>query len=570
MPNQIRNISSVNNDGYPYIFEQNVDVHIKTFTKGLVRVNVYRPKVDKPVPVLVTYGPYGKDIPYTDFNKGSYAEVNPKHKSEHAAWETPHPAFWTEHGYAVIRADECGLGQSSGSSGKVGLTGISYYAATQWHVAALQPKGLAAIIPWEGMSDIYRDASRHGGIASNQFAEVWFHRQVLSNQYGRPGRKAANWGPDTIEGNLSEEELAAKRVILSEEVANNRFRDGAFFTDQQTDLANIKVPLLSVANWGGISLHLRGNIEGFVRAGSELKYLRSIVGRHDLPYYQDDEVELQRSFFDAFLKGEDRLGWSEKGKLPPVDIVLRKGNPGFNNPPAELATFPRRTENEWPLARTQYTKFYLTSDQTLERKAPIASDKVISYKAPSSIKTPELVQFSTSPFEEETEITGHIVAHLNISASASEANMKPPSDIDVFATLRHFDADGKEIFYTGTIGDPIPVVKGWLRVSLRKVEENHSLHREYLPYREYRSIDVQEVKAGEIYPIDVELWPTNVVVEKGSRLVLELSSGDTQGTGIFGHCHPKDRSDDVFGGVNNVHFNSGNENYITLPIIPPK
>jgi len=46
------------------------------------------------------------------------------------------------------------------SSGKVGLLGISYYAGSQWRVAARKPKGLAAMIPWEGMSDYYRDRCR--------------------------------------------------------------------------------------------------------------------------------------------------------------------------------------------------------------------------------------------------------------------------------------------------------------------------------------------------------------------------------------------------------------------------
>lgn len=101
--------------------------------------------------------------------------------------------------YIIIRADESGSGQSPGilqtlsrrttatffdvvewasdqpwSSGKVGLLGVSYYAATQWPVAALKPKGLSAIIPWEGMSDYYRDCARHGGILSNTFSELWW------------------------------------------------------------------------------------------------------------------------------------------------------------------------------------------------------------------------------------------------------------------------------------------------------------------------------------------------------------------------------------------------------------
>lgn len=48
------------------------------------------------------------------FHSKSFAEVNPEHKSEHSAWETPDPGFWTKHGYAIVRADERGLGQSPG------------------------------------------------------------------------------------------------------------------------------------------------------------------------------------------------------------------------------------------------------------------------------------------------------------------------------------------------------------------------------------------------------------------------------------------------------------------------
>ncbi|CRK25005.1 hypothetical protein BN1708_014107, partial [Verticillium longisporum] len=173
MPNQVKDLHKVDETSFPYIFEQNATVTLKA-GDGLVRCNVYRPKSSGPVPVLVTYGPYGKDIPYKDFHPKSFSEVNEEQKSEHSAWETPDPGYWTRNGYAVVRADERGLGQSTGlldtmsrgmseaffdvvewaadqpwSNGKVGLLGISYYAGSQWRVAARRPKGLAAIVPWE-------------------------------------------------------------------------------------------------------------------------------------------------------------------------------------------------------------------------------------------------------------------------------------------------------------------------------------------------------------------------------------------------------------------------------------
>lgn len=490
--------------------------------------------------------------------------MNPQHKSQHSAWETPDPGFWTKHGYAIVRADERGLGQSTGkldtmsrgtseaffdvvewaaeqpwSSGKVGLLGISYYAGSQWRVAARKPKGLSAIVPWEGMSDYYRDRCRHGGILSNAFIKFWWNRQVITNQYGRPGRKARNWGPDTIEGDLPEEELEANRQDQTIDNQVNRFRDEAYYASKEYDMGDIEVPLLSVGNWGGILLHLRGNIEGYIHAGSKFKYLRLITGRHDLPFYYEEEVEIQRSFLDAFLKGEDRIGWSQEGKVAPVSLVLRKGNVGFNDAEKEKA-YPRREENEWPIARTQYKKLFLTPEQGLSWDEPKTERKKISYKALGTLEKPEVVQFSTPAFEAETEITGHVVAHLNVSVSPDPSG-PTPSDIDLFVTLRHFDPSGQEVFYTGTAGDPVPLTKGWLRVSLRKVDSEHPKHRDWLPHRNYTSKDVQPVIQGEVYGVDIEVWPTNVIVDKGGKLMFEVSSGDTQGSGIFLHNDPVDR-----------------------------
>lgn len=143
-----------------------------------------------------------------------------------------------------------------------------------------------------------------------------------------------------------------------------------------------------------------------------------------------------------------------------------------------------------------------------------------------------------------------------------------PKDLDVFVTLRHFGPDGKEIFYTGTAGDPVPLVKGFLRASLRRVDEQSPLNRPYLPYRGYTSKDVSYLEQGKPYDLLVEIWPTGVVVEKGGRIVFEVSPKDTQGTGIFTHAHPEDRSKATFGGDNVLHFGPSHDNWLQLPIIP--
>lgn len=281
-------------------------------------------------------------------------------------------------------------------------------------------------------------------------------------------------------------------------------------------------------------------------------------------------MALQESFLNAFLKGDDPDGWTT-GKVPPVGLILRKGNVGHNNAEAEKG-YPFRFENEWPIARTEYVKYYLTSSGNLTLEAPTSNGpaETVSYKALGTLKSPHLVEFSTPPAELEIEFTGHVVAHLNVSCTRDPQStpISEKMDLDLFLTLRHISAQGTEVLYTGTVGDPVPMTKGWLRVSLRKTNPSDPQHKVWHPHREYLSTDVELLEPDEVYEVDVEIWPTNVVLEKGGRLVFEISSGDTQGAGIFEHNSAKDRSEERFAGMNHVHFGEGRENWVMMPRIP--
>lgn len=124
-----------------------------------------------------------------------------------------------------------------------------------------------------------------------------------------------------------------------------------------------------------------------MRASSQFKYMRFIVGRHDLPFYYEEEVENQRSFLDAFLKGEDTKGWATPGKLSPIELLVRKGEPEVGNAAQEAAVFRRRPESEWPLARTQYTKYYLTPEGGLSPTPVSGPSKLFEYEAPKYVDT---------------------------------------------------------------------------------------------------------------------------------------------------------------------------------------
>ena len=149
------------------------------------------------------------------------------------------------------------------SSGKVGLNGISYYATNQWSVAGLQPPHLAAICVWEGSSDQYREAARHGGIPC-LFAANWFEMQVKHVQHGFGARGARSrvtgelvCGPDT----LTDERLAQNRLDPRQGILDHPNYDETY-RRRAVDWSKVTVPLLSAANWGGQGLHTRGNFEG--------------------------------------------------------------------------------------------------------------------------------------------------------------------------------------------------------------------------------------------------------------------------------------------------------------------
>ncbi len=186
---------------------------------------------------------------------------------------------------------------------------------------------------------------------------------------------------------------------------------------------NINVPLFSAANWGGQGLHPRGNFEGFVRAASKDKWLEAHGIEHWTHFYTDYGRELQRKFFDHFLKGIDS-GWSRQ---PRVLLQVRR-----------LDRFVAREENEWPPARTQWTKFYLDPAEHSLQQTPGARRAGVSFDALGDGLT-----FLTPPLAQETEITGPSAAKLLVSSSTRDA--------DVFLVLRVFSPDLNEVVFQGAL-----------------------------------------------------------------------------------------------------------------------
>ena len=566
------------------------DVPITVDDGLLLRADIYRPVLAGRYPVLLSYGPYGKGLHFEDLYTDQWRRMIEKHpevlagsSNKYQNWEVVDPEKWVPDGYVCVRVDSRGAGRSPGflnlysaretqdlyqciewaaaqpwSTGRIGLNGISYYAMNQWQVAALQPPHLTAICIWEGAADFYRDFIHHGGILC-AFGRAWFPGQVTKVQHGRGtrgyrSRLTGDWvsGPPT----LTEEELGANRSDFFEDCWRNPLASDEYWCSRTPDFSKINVPLFSAANWGGQGLHPRGNFEGFMRAASKEKWLEVHGIEHWTHFYTDYGVGLQKKFFGHFLKGED-TGWKKQPK-----VLLQVRHPGER--------FVERHETEWPLNRTEWTRLYLDpADYRLVDKS-LMREGSVTYGGFS-----DGVTFLTPPLEAETEITGPIAAKLYVSSETTDA--------DLFLVVRVFTPNMQEVTFQGALDPRTPIAQGWLRASHRKLDPTLTL-----PYRPYHTHDEkQPLTPGQVHELDIEIWPTCLVVPPGFRLALtvrgrdyEYPGGPSAGLGVLGavftgvgpfqHNDARDRPPEIFGKNVTLHCGPRWQSHILLPIIPRK
>jgi uncharacterized protein len=498
-----------------------------------IYVDVFRPQTQDKVPVIVAWGPYGKHAPvkYDIFpNHG----VDPSWVSKYAGFEAPDPLHWTRHGYAVINVDPRGMWNSQGdatfystqeamdvydliewagtqawSNEKVGMSGVSYLAIVQWRAAAEHPPLLAAINPWEGVSDRYREMAYHGGIPENRFGPMWRSRRVpYSNQ--------------RVEDTVA---MYAEHPLWD-----------AYWESKTPDLSKIEVPAFVVASWSDQGLHTRGTLEGFKRISSRHKWLL-VHGRKKWQYYyQPENVERLRLFFDRFLKGIE----NEVDRWPKVRTEVRD----------RFYVGEMRDETEWPLARTAYEELYL--DGATGTMGPFipGTETAVAYPADGG-----RAKF-TYRFNATTELIGHMKLRLWVDADGAD-------DMDLFVGLQKLDADGSVMPFSflNALEDG-PVALGWLRVSHRELDDSRSSPEQ--PW--HKHLREQRLKPGEIVPVEIEIWPSGTRFQKGEQLGLVIQGSDVQqyppGVVAMGHSVTRNA------GTHVIHTGGRYDSHLLVPVIP--
>jgi len=493
------------------VFEKDVAI---TLRDGVtIYVDVYRPAGTDRVPVLVAWSPYGK----SRGNAPQYVQLfdilgmDTSEVSGLMRFEGPDPAFWCAHGYAVCNPDPRGsfhsdgdirvwsrqegedyhdvvewLGVQEWSNGKVGTTGNSYLAISQWFVAAEQPSHLAAIAPWEGMSDIYRDLVKRGGIPDFPF-------------------------PRTLERSFIGKN---KREDLVAEAEQHPLFDD-LWAQKTPAFENITVPAYIVASYSN-SIHTPGTFRGWRKIASADKWLR-IHNTMEWPdYYEEANLADLLRFFDRFLKGKEN-GWDETPRVRYSVLDLRGGD-RIN-----------LTAGEFPPEDVSSTIYYLeAASGALTRQTPGVSE-CGSYDAEAGNG---LISF-TLRTDTSIEFVGYPKVRLWLEADGAD-------DMDVFVFLEKLTASGERLeqFNIPNHGPQMQALtqagaailkykgsNGRLRASMRHLDETEST--ESIPVHSFDR--VEKLAPGEVVCVDIDLFPIGLALQAGDQLRLVISGAHLLG-----------------------------------------
>ncbi len=517
------------------IIERDLAVPMRDGAK--LYLDLFRPADEKPAAPLIAWGPYGKHNPTNYARQFPTCGVDVSRMSAYTAFEAPDPMFWAARGYAVLNVDIRGMWFSEGdatflspeealdfydmiewagiqpwSNGKVGICGVSYLTCAQYHVAALSPPHLAAMNPWEGWSDFYREVACHGGIPETEF---W-------------GYLPSRWGYSTT-----------RIEDMKTETREHPFFD-AFWASKAADLGQITVPAYVVASWSDQGLHTRGTLEAYKKISSPQKWLE-VHGRKKWAYYYEPEsVQRQMAFFDHFLKGIP----TEVTSWPKVRLEVRQ----------KYYVGTIRKESEWPIARTQYTKLFLDARNNSLATPQASAEASFRYAAPPKQGEVSRAQFEHK-FDRATELVGHMKLKLWMTAEGAD-------DMDIFVAVQKLDAAGQLLSFPFFAQfEDGPVALGWLRASHRELDLARSTG--YQPVLLHQ----RELKLapGTAVPLDIEIWPSGTRFEPGESLRLVI-----QGSDIYTHPRPcvQDlHQDTVNRGHHVIHTGGSYDSHLLVPVI---
>ncbi len=504
------------------------DVAVTMRDGAVLYTDIIRPITSDKVPVILAWSSYGKQPFYTDPDKKTQG-VPKKSLSCWTKHEGPDPYYWCRQGYAVANVDIRGCGHSSweGDStwdgydfiewiarqswcnGKVGMAGNSMLCISQWKIASMTPPHLACIAPWEGLGDEFREMICEGGIPKTLFGARGLIKDGICE----------GWIGDV--------------VAMLEHYPDS---DDPVWRHSEVKYERITVPAYVTGGWN--HFHIFGACNGFRRISSQEKWLR-LHREFEWPdqYAYENREDLKR-FFDRYLKGIYN-GWEQ---TPRVRLEVMDAY--------EYDYQSNRPEQEFPLKRQEFKKFYLNAENlTIQDENPqIAAETSYDGRCGQ-------VEFDYT-FREETEISGFMKLRLWVEARGYD-------DMDLLVNVQKASTGGA-FLPVSVLGQPHPGAWGKLRVSRRALDPKRTTESE--PYLKLDSSSHEKLKPGQIVPVDIKISPQSRIWHKGQKLRVQIAGRYIRDEKWFEPL----ASDCDNHGDHVIHTGGRYESYLLAPVIPPR
>lgn len=526
-------------------------------------VDVYHPNAEGKFPALLSLSCYGKDVQKLSIVPGPI-----DFRIGNGGIEAGNSEYFVSRGYVHVIADSRGTGISEGAyrflshkeqedgydlvewiasqpwcDGNVGMLGMSYFGMIQYLIAALNPPHLRAIFAHDALTDVYRMFLYNGGILDYGFFFQWWPHV--------PAHTIEPLDVSAVELAKMVEEAKKERDVQACPVAYITLglpekniplfdalvypNDGPYYWERSawTKFDRIKIPIYLLSRWTGWSAHLPGAFSGYLGIDAPKKLrigLTELGGGFGRPWGENHDIILR--WYDHWLKGIDTGIMDE----PPINIYVQGENKW-------------RFEQEWPLARTEWTKFYLRKNGTLSMEQPTPGETPDSFtNVPRLLqgqKAPAIM-YQTAAFMKDTEVTGPIALYFYAALSTEDGNW--------MAEIHDVAPDGSQKL----------ISMGWLRASHRELDSSKStLYKPFHPHTK-RS----PVIPGAVYEYAMEIADTSCVFKVGHKIQLTVKGQDSPWDGPEGFrelCYHLSNANET---QHTLYHDTEYPSYLLLPIIP--
>ncbi len=551
-------------------FDIKIDVQVPMSDGVNLSTDVYLPKSDGPFPTLLVRTIYDNQSP-------QLIEAAER---------------FVDRGYAVVMQDCRGRFDSDGEwqpyvneaqdghdtqewigsqpwcDGNIGMFGASYVGFTQSLTAPLQSQYLKALVPTVSQQDnfghFYVDGALQLHVAMN-----------FINMAGRTMQRGSRDAMNSAEFYRRLPLVSALDDIVDlpfyrDVITHSTFDDFWKSYSMRYRYEDVETPALIVSGWYDNLVHEAFKLfQGWTtrsQSAETRRLTKLLIGGWSHGNIGSSEpfgtigfgtaagmdfLEEQLRWYDRRLRGTDNSMDDE----PPVRIFVMGDN-------------EFRYENEWPLARTRYTNYYLHSggganslygdgvlsteapgDQPPDRYSYDPNDPVptlggqimaiqMTVSGPWDRRPVErrddMLVYTTEPLTEDVEVTGPVFLHLSAESTAP--------DTDFTGTLVDVHPDGKAII----------ICEGLLRCRYRDSIEEPTL-----------------MVPGETYELTVDMWETSNVFKKGHQIRLEVSSSNFPRFDRNLNTGSQPGMDaEIAVAEQTIFHDSQRQSFLTLPIIP--